>query len=83
MLAKVLVDARTPSYDLLELRERANVGIEDDQLAGLCIDAGGHQLGGRGDHRVTLVGVDKGVEVAFALFVVSRDLHDVFAVLGH
>ena len=45
-LAVVLVDARAAADDLLELGHRGDAPVEHDQLAGLRIDAGGHQLRG-------------------------------------
>ena len=56
--------------------------VEHDELAGLRVDAGGHQLRGRGDDRVALVGVDEVVELGLALVVVAGDPHHVLAVLG-
>ena len=50
-LVVVLVDARAAADDLLELGHRLDALVEHDQLAGLRIDAGGHQLRGRGDDR--------------------------------
>ena len=43
-LVVVLVDARAAADDLLELGHRLDALVEHDQLAGLGIDAGGHQL---------------------------------------
>ena len=54
VLAEVLVDAGAATDDLLELGHRADVRVEDDELAGLCIDAGGHELRRGGDDGVRL-----------------------------
>ena len=50
-LVVVLVDARAAADDLLELGHRVDAPVEHDELAGLGIDAGGHQLRGGGDDR--------------------------------
>jgi len=47
--AVVLVDARSASDDLLELRYRADALIEHDEVASLRVHAGGHELRGAGD----------------------------------
>ena len=80
MFPVVLVDTGAATNDLLELGHGADVRVENDQLAGLRINAGGHQLGGGGDDRISLGRIDEGVEVALSLFVVSRNLHDILAV---
>ena len=49
----VLVDAGAAADDLLELGHRADLAVEDDQPAGLGIDAGGKQPRGRDEHRDT------------------------------
>ena len=51
-------------------------------MAGLRIDAGGHQLRRRGDDREGGLGVDEVVELRLALVVVAGDAHDVLAVGG-
>jgi hypothetical protein len=48
----------------------------------LRVDAGRHELRGRDDDRVALLGVDEVVELGLALGVVPGDAHDVLAVLG-
>ncbi|MCY1298487.1 hypothetical protein D9M70_479770 [compost metagenome] len=57
--------------------------VEHDQLAGLCINAGGHQLAGGGDDRVALFRVDEVIQLGFAFLVIAGNAHDIFAVLGH
>ena len=79
---EVFIDSGAASDDLLELGHGADVRIENDELASLGIYAGGHELRCGRDDRVDLGWADEVIEVAFALFVVSRDLHHVFAVHG-
>ena len=76
-LAVVLVDAGAAADDLLELGHRVDAPVEHDELAGLGIDAGGHQLRGGGDDGKRFIRVDEVVELGLALVVVARDPHDV------
>ena len=55
--------------------------VQHDELAGLRVHPGAHELGGGGDHRVGLFRVDEVVELAFAFGVVARDLHHVVRVV--
>ncbi|MNE34618.1 hypothetical protein D3C80_1283470 [compost metagenome] len=57
--------------------------VEHDQLAGLSIDAGGHQLAGGGDDRVALFRVDEVIQLGLAFLIIAGDAHDVLAVLCH
>ncbi|MNL10776.1 hypothetical protein D3C87_1315870 [compost metagenome] len=68
---------------MLELGHRFDVLVEHDQLAGLSIDAGGHQLAGGGNHRVAFFRVDEVIQFGLAFLVIAGDTHDVFAILGH
>ena len=61
-LAGLLVDARAAADDLLELDHRLDALVEDDDLAGLRVHAGGEQLRGRRDDGVALLRVDEVVE---------------------
>ena len=49
----VEVKPSAPAYDLLELRHGLDALVEDNQLAGLGIDTGGHQFGGGSNDRVS------------------------------
>lgn len=57
--------------------------VEHDQLAGLSVDARGHQLAGGGNHRVALFRVDEVVQLGLAFLVIAGDTHNVFAILSH
>src|SRR5690348_819102 len=83
VLVVVLVDTRTAADDLLELGHRLDVLVENDQLAGLRIHAGGHQLAGGGDDRVALFRIDEVVQLGLALVLVTGDAHDVLAALTY
>ncbi|MNF66855.1 hypothetical protein D3C84_486540 [compost metagenome] len=83
VLAVVFVNASAATDDLLELGHRFDVLVEHNQLAGLSIDAGGHQLAGGGNHRVALFRVDEVIQLGLAFLVIAGDAHDVLAVLSH
>ncbi|MNQ58901.1 hypothetical protein D3C85_731200 [compost metagenome] len=57
--------------------------VEHNQLAGLSIDAGGHQLAGGGNDWVARLRVDEVIQLGLAFLVIAGDTHDVFAILGH
>ncbi len=67
------------SDDLFELGHGLDALIQDDEFAGLGIDACGHQLGGGDDDGVSAFGVDEVVEFGFADRVVPGNSHDVAA----
>ena len=55
--------------------------IQNDQLAGLGIHAGGHQLGCGGDNRETALRVDEVVQLRLARRIVAGDAHHIAGVL--
>ena len=79
-LAVVLVDAGATTDDLLELGHGADAAIEDDEVAGLGIDARRHEAGGAGYDWIARLGVDEVVELRLAFVVVASDTHHIFAV---
>jgi hypothetical protein len=81
-LAQVFAQAGAAADDLLEQRHGLDVLVQHDELAGLRVHPGAHELGGGGDHRVGLFGVDEVVELALAFGVVAGDLHHVFGLGG-
>ena len=66
---------------MLEQRHGLDVLVQHDQLAGLGIHTGAHQLGGGGNHRVALARVNEVVQLHLALGVVAGDLHHVLGVV--
>ena len=82
VLPEVFIDAGAASDDLLELGHGADVRVEDDELTGLRVHAGGHEFRRGGDDGVKFGRADEGVEVALALVVITGDLHHVSAVGG-
>ena len=81
-LAQVFAQARAPANDLLEQRHGLDVLVEHDELAGLRVHAGAHELGGGGNDRVGFFGIDKVVQLQLAFGVVAGDLHHVFGLCG-
>ena len=57
--------------------------IEHNQLAGLGIDAGGHQLGGDRNYRIPGLGENEVVELCLAFFIVAGNPHDVLGILSN
>ena len=55
--------------------------VQHDELAGLCVHPGAHQLGGGGDDRERFFRVDEVVQLQLAFHVVARDLHHVLGVV--
>ena len=83
VLVKVLVDARSATDDLLEFSHGLDALIQHNELAGLGVHAGGHQLAGGGNHRVAFFRVDEVIQLGFAFLFVTGNPHHVFAVLFH
>ena len=83
VLLGVFVNAGAAADDLLEFGHGADFAVEDDQPAGLGVDAGGEQAGGGDDDRVSGLRVDEVAELGLALGVVAGDAHDVAFVLLH
>ena len=81
-LAVLLVDAGAAADDLLELGHGVDALVEHDQVAGLGVHPGGHELRGGGDHRIGRFRVDEVVELGLALVVVAGDAHHVPGVGG-
>ena len=75
------MDAGAAADDLLELGHRADCAVEDDQAAGLGIDAGGEQARGGDDDGILRFRVDEVAELGLALGVAAGDAHDVAVVL--
>src|SRR4051812_37269203 len=46
-------------------------------MASLCVDASGHELGGRGDNRKRRFRVDEVVKLSLSIGLITRDAHDV------
>ncbi|VXG75735.1 hypothetical protein CDS [Salmonella enterica subsp. enterica serovar Derby] len=80
-LAVAFINAGTAADDLLEFGHRLNVLVQHHQFAGLCVDAGGHQLGGGGDNRIGFFGVNKVIQLCFADVVIAGDFHHILVVL--
>ena len=77
------VSRRVPRPDdLLELGDRVDDAGQDDVLAGGDVDAGGEELGGRGDHGHRVFGVHKAIQSASLTDVAlgGCDAHDVIGV---
>ena len=81
-LSVVLVDTGAATDDLLKLGHGFDAPVEDDEVAGLGVDAGAHETGGRADDGIGGFRVDEVVELSLALVVVTGDAHDVFGVGG-
>ena len=79
-LAEVFTQAGATANDLLEQRHGLDVLIQHDELAGLRVHAGAHELGGGGDDGIVLLWIDEVVQLALAFGVVTGDLHHVFGV---
>ncbi|GAR76271.1 hypothetical protein NGUA18_04194 [Salmonella enterica] len=80
-LAVAFINAGAAADDLLEFGHRLNVLVQHHQFAGLCVDAGGHQLGGGGDNRILFFGVNKVIQLGFANVVIAGDFHHILVVL--
>ena len=81
-LAVVLVDAGAAADDLLELGHGPDAPVEDDEMAGLGIDARAHEPGGRAYDGISGFWINEVIELGLALVVVASDAHDVFRVGG-
>ncbi len=80
---EVFVDACAAADDLFEFGHGLDALIQNDELAGLGVDASGHQLGGGGDNGVLAFRKDEVVQLQLAFLVVTRDAHDIAMVLRH
>jgi hypothetical protein len=65
---------------LLELGHAADFALQDDEAAGLRIDAGGKEAGGGDKDGVFGLGVDEVAELIAAFLIVACDAHDVAGV---
>ena len=82
-LAVLVVDTGATADDLLELGHGLDVLVQHHQLAGLGIDASGHQLGSGGNDRIGLFRVDEVVELGLAKVIIAGDFHHIALILGH
>ena len=74
--------ARAAADNLLELGHGVDHRVQDDQVTGLGVDAGGQHLRGGGDDRVLFIGVDEIVQLLPAVFAVAGDAHHIAVVIG-
>ena len=79
----VLVDAGAASDNLLELGHGADLAVEDDEPAGLNVDAGGEQPRGGDQHGVSGFRVDEVAELRLPFGIAAGDAHDVAVVTVH
>src|SRR5690606_25112616 len=83
VLVEVFIYARPATDDLLELGHGLDTLIQHNKLAGLGIDARGHQLGSGRDDGVFAFREDEVVQLHLAFFIVAGDAHDIAVVLRH
>ena len=57
--------------------------VQHHQLAGLCIDASGHQFGGSCNDRIGLFRVDEVVELGLAKVIIAGDFHHIALIFKH
>ena len=76
----VFVDAGATADDLFELGHGADGTVEDDEAAGLGVDAGGEQARSSHDDRVRGFRVNEVAELGLAVVVAAGDAHDVAVV---
>src|SRR6266498_5270729 len=79
----VRCQTRSSADDLLELHDRADWTKQDDVSAGRDVNACREELGGRGDHRRVLLGIDEVAEMLTAhIAFIRNDPHHVMGVLA-